>query len=1521
MGRISGIQSRRRRNNKQKRRLRLGLIAGSVLGLSALLLFGVWAIRAGGPSGSGLNVSSADILVESEKSMQEYDAPGMTTYTITATAIGYETAGTNPREIKYGVPGVVTPSSAVVTSGGTVTLKATPKAGFTFLGWQKLPASGTSNIISKSSVITLSDVNANADYRAVFYLSSIHLTYKKMIYRDDSSSDYYLSDNGGYIEYEQDYISYDASGKATLSFKSVPETGYARRTSQNWKLLITITDNNGNSKTITDYRTGDNISYIIPDNLPNDIGISNPRAVSVEVYSGYYDYDDSELVTVAIQSSGRGYVIAGDFTDGDIYGDILVNGSSYATAAPDGGGTAVFTVIMPSSDHNWIRDVIDADTGLGVVKDESDDWSGSGVYWSGSKVTHGDVRYFELAVYSEKHTNLIVRMNEDSVVHMGEIVTVARPSNGGITNGDMFTSDKTSAVLNTVLNATPNEGFMFDHWEYYDENWEFVTSDKQQLPVAMSGYHIFTAVFVEDKYKVSARSDPEAGGMISGTGQYKTHTDATVTAVPQSGYKFDKWTWSDEDGGSHEDTNETLVIRDIQADYDLTAHFKKSNPNITLSVNTLGTSPTNAQLYNYAKFVDGSVEYVTTGPSATPAGTVSGDLINGNSVTFQAFPNESEDYQFSYWVDQDGNTNSSNPYTVGDLKDDASYIAVFTKKQDQYAIEAIHEPDAAGTANITITGTTTAFTDKGYVPPHSGVTVTTTPAPGYLFEKWTWKTAEGLEHEEYNDTVTFTDIMQDYTLVAHYSKENPTIVLKANPVDKDGYGYNYATATYTKYPSGSGTATAQTSDTTGETTFTALGNESVTLQAFPNENNDYQFAYWIDKKGNTYQANPYVAGKITEDDEYTAIFTKKQDKYELIGVSDPKGGGSISFEIDNPDGSHDSFNEKGYVVPKANAVITATPSSTDYEFDRWTWKTVDGTEQRSTDNPLILNGILQDYTLTAHFILKQPKVTVKVDPLGEKDGKYNDVLISDNSGHSASTGSGGSVSVDVSGGDAITLQALPNENNDYQFSYWVDKDGNTSPSNPYVIGKISGDEEYTAVFTKKQDKYEVKIVSDPDVAGTFTGDGKYDIHSNVTVTATANAGYTFDKWTWKALDGEEHESHDATMTINDITEDHIFTAHFFKNTPKITVNVSPIGDKKGSYNYAEVSDTDGHMETTGSSGTVTLDVTGSSAVTLKAVPNKDADYKFIYWVDQDGNVNNSNPFAVGKISKDMTYTALFTSEEDHEIKVLASPPSGGKVSAKKNDSGGFNISAKANRGYKFKYWKCTDTEKTVTTETSFTVSKDEAAKGYTYIAYFEGTGEKTTSDLINEYFPNIRRLFAQPNYKYTRDYWISYVSNFVSGKKAENKPASGVPVEWNAYAAAETMMDEKAADSEEIVITAQSELITTENEIIPISTSSDTGNAEERAKEITDEKFGDHYTAEVVCVKNVSAPEGFDDGTRTYLWYNTGVQRDDNLFIIYEQDGAERIVSPVTDRHGTMTFTIDKLGAMNQFALVRVLVK
>ena len=119
-------------------------------------------------------------------------------------------------------------------------------------------------------------------------------------------------------------------------------------------------------------------------------------------------------------------------------------------------------------------------------------------------------------------------------------------------------------------------------------------------------------------------------------------------------------------------------------------------------------------------------------------------------------------------------------------------------------------------------------------------------------------------------------------------------------------------------------------------------------------------------------------------------------------------------------------------------------------------------------------------------------------------------------------------------GAKINIMATPNTG--FYFQQW--NDGNTD--NPRTI-TVTGDATYTAIFAANDNpgqKFNVTVVSLDDAMGTVTGSGQYPAGSEIVITATANEGYSFQKW----HDGNTDNPRTITVTA-DITYTAIFAAN------------------------------------------------------------------------------------------------------------------------------------------------------------------------------------------------------------------------------------------------------------------------------------------------------------------------------------------------------------------------------------------
>lgn len=109
----------------------------------------------------------------------------------------------------------------------------------------------------------------------------------------------------------------------------------------------------------------------------------------------------------------------------------------------------------------------------------------------------------------------------------------------------------------------------------------------------------------------------------------------------------------------------------------------------------------------------------------------------------------------------------------------------------------------------------------------------------------------------------------------------------------------------------------------------------------------------------------------------------------------------------------------------------------------------------------------------------------------------------------------------VTKGSTIRIIAYPDEG--YEFVRW--SDGGAQSHN--IVVSYDG-YSVTAYFTKKKDtKYTLSLSSSPSYAGSTSGGGTYNQNEKAYVTATANSGYRFVRWS----DGGA-QSHYVTMNAN-----------------------------------------------------------------------------------------------------------------------------------------------------------------------------------------------------------------------------------------------------------------------------------------------------------------------------------------------------------------------------------------------------
>ena len=253
--------------------------------------------------------------------------------------------------------------------------------------------------------------------------------------------------------------------------------------------------------------------------------------------------------------------------------------------------------------------------------------------------------------------------------------------------------------------------------------------------------------------------------------------------------------------------------------------------------------------------------------------------------------------------------------------------------------------------------------------------------------------------------------------------------------------------------------------------------------------------------------------------------------------------------------------------------------------------------------------------------------------------------------------------------------------NDYTFE----------PNKTYeFVVTLQGQNDAVNVSITENMSYEITTSVVPANSGMVSGGRVYQQGSTCTLTASANSGYSFEKWT---KDG-------VTVSIESpyvftVTENASYEAHF---TPvPVSCTITTLSDP------AEGGTTSG--------GGI---YNANSPCTIVATPNPG--YRFVKWTKGQGDVSDQ-PVHNFIVTSNATYVAHFQQTFSHGFMISASadPFVGGSVSGGGEFSAGeiCTLSATPNTNYEFENWTKDGVQ--VSTEATFSFEVVENAH---YIAHF-----------------------------------------------------------------------------------------------------------------------------------------------------------------------------------------------------------
>lgn len=308
----------------------------------------------------------------------------------------------------------------------------------------------------------------------------------------------------------------------------------------------------------------------------------------------------------------------------------------------------------------------------------------------------------------------------------------------------------------------------------------------------------------------------------------------------------------------------------------------------------------------------------------------------------------------------------------------------------------------------------------------------------------------------------------------------------------------------------------------------------------------------------------------------TFIYSSDVQTYTVSVIIDPENGGTVTGG--------------GEYEAGAGCLLTAIANE-GFTFEYWSLNGV----PYSTNISIGFTEINQDFTVTAHFTdAPMPTHTIAV---------------------SADPAEGGTVSGGgpFDWGSYCTVNAEANLG--YKFIKWTENGLTVSNFAEHTF-RVYGDRNLVAHFEVAEiPTYTVTVSANPTQGGTVTGSGTFDQGETCTVTAQANEGFTFSRWT----EYGSIVSTEPTYTFP-VMSNRTLVAQFTPTqqptfTITVTVNPEEGGTVSGGGTYEQ-----------------------GSTCTLSAVAN--SNYTFSHWSEY-GLVVSTNPNYAFLVAADRNLEANF----------------------------------------------------------------------------------------------------------------------------------------------------------------------------------------------------------------------------------------------------------------------------------------
>ncbi|MFC1607454.1 InlB B-repeat-containing protein [Candidatus Latescibacterota bacterium] len=448
--------------------------------------------------------------------------------------------------------------------------------------------------------------------------------------------------------------------------------------------------------------------------------------------------------------------------------------------------------------------------------------------------------------------------------------------------------------------------------------------------------------------------------------------------------------------------------------------------------------------------------------------------------------------------------------------------------------------------------------------------VTATPNANYVFSGWTG------DYTGPENPLTVMNVTSDMTITANFIPDVLSVTFNA------GTG---------------GSITGATPQTV------SYGGNCTLVSATPAQG--YKFIGW--SGDHTGMENPLTVSNVTSSMTITANFTVIHSVSFVAGT-----GGQLTGETQQ------------IILPGANSTaVTAVPDE-NHIFSGWTGG------YTGTENPLTINNVTSDMTITANFI-RNYSVTFVAGANGQVIGNIQQTI--------------------THGGNCTEVVALPSDG--YYFIGWTGD--YTGTENSLIISNVISDMTITANFNNS---YTVtfsagdggQIDGEAIQAITFGG-------SCTEVIPLPDKGFYFTGWSG------DHQGTENPLTISNVTSNQTIIALF---SDIWTVSFS--------------ADTGGHID----GNTSQAISNGDDCTEVSAMP--DDGYRFIGWTgDYEGS---ENPLVIGYVNSHMSINASFSNT--YNVTFTAGP--GGQLDGITSQvvitgENSTEVTALPDEGYEFSGWE------------------------------------------------------------------------------------------------------------------------------------------------------------------------------------------------------------------------------------------